>query len=130
MSVKLKTLLREEIEAEITALDELEFGGETHKVAVDGVTKLLDKYNDMEKMELEFQDKAAAREAENELKEKEMEDERKDRLVKNGLTLGSIVTGVGLTVWGTIKSIEFEKEGTITTIMGRGFIQKLLPGKK
>lgn len=130
MSVqKIKTLLKDEIETELNTMGDIEFGGEQHKLAVDSVGKLLDKLNDMEKMELEYQDKAAARDMEHELELKKMDDERKDRIVKNGLTLTSVVTGIGLTVWGTLKSIEFEKEGTITTIMGRGFIQKLLPKK-
>ena len=129
MSTKIKTMLKDEIAAEFEAMDGIEFAGEQHKLAVDSVSRLLDKYNDMERMELEYQDKAAARDIEHELELKKIDDERKDRNIKNGLTLASILSGAGLTIWGTIKSINFEKEGTITTIMGRGFIQKLLPKK-
>ena len=129
MGVNIKTLLKEEIEAEFKAMDQIDFAGEQHKLAVDSVSKLLDKLNDMEKTDLEYQDKAAARDMEHELELKKMDDERKDRNIKNGLTLASLISGAGLTIWGTIKSINFEKEGTITTIMGRGFIQKLLPKK-
>lgn len=61
-----------------------------------------------------------------ELKKKQIRDERIDKIVKNVLTGVSIVSGCALTVWGTKKSFEFENTGTITTIMGRGFINKLL----
>ena len=61
--------------------------------------------------------------------QKEIEDEKKDRKVKNILTGVSVIGGFALTVWGTCKSIKFEETGSFTTIMGRGFIQKLLPKK-
>ena len=129
MSMKIKNLLKEEIAAEFEALDEIEFGGEQHKLAVDSVSKLLDKLTDMERMELEFQDKAAARDEENDIKLQAMKDEKRDRIIKNSLTLLSVGGSIVLAIWGTNKSIKFEETGTITTIMGRGWIQKLLPKK-
>ena len=63
------------------------------------------------------------------LKFKQFNDEQRDRLVRNAIAIAGIVVPSIITVWGTLKSIEFEKEGTITTIMGRGFINKLLPKK-
>ena len=57
------------------------------------------------------------------------EDEKRDRRIKNGITIAGIVIPSIITIWGTIKSLNFEKEGTVTTIMGRGFINKLLPKK-
>ena len=57
------------------------------------------------------------------------EDEKRDRRIKNGITIAGIVIPSLITIWGTIKSLNFEKEGTVTTIMGRGFINKLLPKK-
>ena len=58
-----------------------------------------------------------------------MEEEKKDRLVKNCISIGGIVLPVAVTIWGTLKSLKFEESGTVTTIMGRGFINKLLPKK-
>lgn len=34
-----------------------------------------------------------------------------------------------LTVWGTVVTFRFEKTGTITTQMGRNFINRLMPKK-
>ena len=68
-------------------------------------------------------------EAEQKLKLKQMEEDKKDRLIKNCMTAAGIVIPSVLTIWGTLKSLEFEKTGTVTTIMGRGFINKLLPRK-
>ena len=127
--MSVKRLLNEEIVSEIENLNKVPLGSEEHKIAADALAKLLDKSIEMDKLDLEYQDKVESREAANNLKLAEIEEEKKDRRVKNVLTGVSVIGGFALTVWGTIKSIEFEKNGTITTIMGRGFIQKLLPKK-
>lgn len=127
--MSVKHLLNEEIVSEIENLNKVPLGSEEHKIAADALAKLLDKSIEMDKLDLEYQDKVESREAANNLKLAEIEEEKKDRRVKNVLTGVSVIGGFALTVWGTIKSIEFEKNGTITTIMGRGFIQKLLPKK-
>lgn len=127
--MSVKHLLNEEIVSEIENLNKVPLGSEEHKIAADALAKLLDKSIEMDKLDLEYQDKADSREAANNLKRIEIEEEKKDRRVKNVLTGVSVVGGFAVTVWGAIKSLEFEKTGTITTIMGRGFIQKLLPKK-
>lgn len=63
------------------------------------------------------------------LKAKLAEDEKKGRVVRDIITAAGIVLPIAVTIWGTKKSFEFEKEGTITTILGRGFVNKLLPKK-
>ena len=127
--MNVKTLLDEEIVSEIENLNKVPLGSEEHKIAADALAKLLDKSIEMDKLDLEYQDKADSREAANNLKRLEIEEEKKDRRVKNVLTGVSVIGGFAVTIWGAIKSLEFEKTGTITTIMGRGFIQKLLPKK-
>ena len=130
--MKVKELLTEEIERQLGSLDEIALCSEENTTAIDSVTKLLDRLNEMEKTELESLDKIKSREIEkleHELKMKQAEEERRDHVVKNTLTAVSVIGGFAVTIWGTLKSIEFEKEGTITTIMGRGFINKLLPKK-
>ena len=127
--MRIDTLLNEEIRKEIENLKTIEAGTEQYKIAVDGVTKLLDRSIEMDKVTLEFDERAESRETDADLRLKQMNDEKKDRWIRNTLTAVGIIVPTVVTVWGTVKSIEFEKEGTITTIMGRGFIQKLLPKK-
>lgn len=127
--MRIDTLLNEEICKEIENLKTIEAGTEQHKTAVDCVTKLLDRSIEMDKVTLEYDERAESRETDADLRVKQMEDEKKDRWIRNILTGLGIGIPAALTVWGTVKSIEFEKDGTITTIMGRGFIQKLLPKK-
>lgn len=127
--MKVETLLNEEIQEEFEELGKLEVGTEKYKIAVDGLTKLCDRAIELEKFKAETELKQDQQNVDAELRAEQLKDERKDRVVKNVLTGAGIGIPALLTVWGTLKSINFEKTGTITTIMGRGFIQKLLPKK-
>ena len=127
--MKIETLLRDEIAGEFGELKKMEVGSDTYKTAVDGITKLVDRAIELEKLEVEMQDKAESREIDTELRVQQMEEDRKDRFVRNIIAAAGIIVPTLVTIWGTKKSIEFEKEGTFTTIMGRGFINKLLPKK-
>ena len=123
--MSIQTLLNEEIKNEFEDLKKMELGSETYKTTVDGLTKLVDRAIELEKIDVEQNEAYENRQVEL----SKIEDDRKDRWVRNILTGAGIIIPTAVTVWGTIKSINFEKEGTITTIMGRGFIQKLLPKK-
>ena len=125
----IETLLHEEIQDGFDALSRMERGTETHKTTVDEVAKLFDKAIEIEKLEMEAKEREKAREIEASLKRAQMEEDRKDRRVKNGIAIGGIVLPLAVTIWGTCKTFRFEETGTVTTMMGRGFINKLIPKK-
>lgn len=127
--MSVKDLLIEEIERLIGSMEDIPMCSPEYKQAAEDLAKMLDRLNEMDRIENEHLDKNLTREIETQLKVEQMSDERKDRIVKNVLTGVSVVGGFAITIWGTIKSIKFEETGTITTIMGRGFINKLLPKK-
>ena len=54
-----------------------------------------------------------------------MNEDRKKSIIQNIIDVGTLVTTVGLTVWGTFKTLKFEETGTVTTNAGRNFINKL-----
>lgn len=123
--MKIKETLYKEIEDELQALNEIKVGTDEYKSSVDGVTKLLDRAIEIEKHEAEMKEREAERIAKN----IQVAEEQKDRVVKNYISAGGVVLPLLVTIWGTLKSFKFEKDGTVTTIMGRGFINKLLPKK-
>ncbi len=127
--MSIKTLLEKEINDEFEELGKTAIGSEEYKTTVDGLAKLMDRAIELEKFEAERKDRIDHQDREMDLKERQAADEKKDRKIKNWLAAAGIIIPSGLTIWGTIKSIKFEQEGTITTIMGRGFINKLLPKK-
>lgn len=129
MNLEIEKKLHEEISREIDILEGMEEGTESYKALVDGVTKLADRAIAIDRFNAEVEEKVETQKFENELRLKQMKEERIDRIVKNCLTAVGIILPIGVTIWGTKASFEFEKEGTITTIMGRGFIGKLLHKK-
>lgn len=135
-----KELLCNEIGRESNKLWNMDPGTEQYKIAVDGFAKLLDRMIEIEKSEKEFNLKKDNLNAEldlkkeqlindNNFKEKQLAGEKNDRFWKHFLTGASIVVSAAVTIWGTVVSLNFEKEGTVTTIVGRGFINKTLPKK-
>lgn len=127
--MKIETMLHNEIQNEFEELKRMQLGDEAYRTTVDGLAKLIDRAIEIDKFNAEHQERIDAREIENDLKLKQMAEEKKDRVVKNGLTLAGVIVPVGVTIWGTLKTLKFEETGTVTTMMGRGFINKLLPKK-
>ena len=127
--MSIKTLYEVEIESEFEKLAGMEPGSNEHRAMVDSITKLTDRAIEMEKFDVESQEKDNSRKFEEDLKLKQAKDEKLDRIVKNCISVAGIVLPICLAVWGTKTSLKFEEEGTITTTIGRGFINKLLPKK-
>lgn len=117
--MNIDNLVQEEIGAEFRYLNDRDPGTEEYKVTVDGLTKLMDRAIEMKKFDIENSDK-----------KRQMEDERKDRFVKNVISIAGIIIPSLITIWGTVVSLKYDEKGVIpTTIIGRGFVNKLLPKK-
>ncbi len=127
--MNIETLLYDEIETLFEKLRTVTPGSDEHKAITDELAKLMDRAIEIDKVNNDCKDKTEIRENEQALKQQQFEDEKRDRLVKNILTAAGIVLPLIVTIWGVKVSLKFEEEGTFTTIMGRGFIQKLLPKK-
>lgn len=124
-----EVLLNDEIQSELKALEDLSLGTDEYEKTVNGLTKLMDRSIELQKIKAEADNNEANREVDSELKMMQMADEKKDRRVKNILTGLGIAIPSGVAIWGTLKSFKFEETGTITTILGRGWINKLIPKK-
>lgn len=113
------TKLNVEIEEKFDELAKLDPTTKEYSAAVDSVTKLMDRAIEIEKLE--------SSETQN---EKQMEEDRKSRLVKNCIDVGSVVLPLAVTVWGAKASFKFEETGTITTSVGRKFMDKIISWKR
>lgn len=111
----LKTILDVEIEERSAKLANLEPGTKEYSDAVDGLTKLMDRRIEIEKFE------AAEAQSEQQLKE-----ERKSRLSKNLIDIGLGLAGLGLTAWGMCVSIQFEKDDSFTSQLGKRSLDRIL----
>ena len=113
------TKLNVEIEEKFDELAKLDPTTKEYSAAVDSVTKLMDRAIEIEKLE--------SSETQN---EKQMEEDRKSRLVKNCIDIGSVVLPLAVTIWGAKASFKFEETGTITTSVGRKFMDKIISWKR
>ena len=127
--MELKTLLKTEIQDEISELGKISLGTDEYKATVEGVSKLLDKAIELEKIEVECAEKANDRAINAEIQVERLKLERRDKIVGHVLTGVSLLSGVVLTVWGTYKTLKFEETGTVTTFAGKSFINKLFSRK-
>lgn len=111
-------LLNNEIQSEFEKLKEMEIGSEQYKATVDGLTKLVDRAVKVEELNIEHENKI-----------EQMQEDKLDRRIKNGIAIGGIIIPSLITIWGTLKSLKFEETGSITTGPGREFIKRLFHKK-
>lgn len=132
MTNEIKEKLDKEIESELDILAETDISSDSYKTTVECIAKLIDKRNEIDKIELEMakQRLSEQKEMDANIKERELNEyNKKNQLITHAISIGSILIPVFVTVWGTYKTLKFEETGSVTTIMGRGFINKLIPKK-
>ena len=117
-----ETLLHEEIANGFEQLESVKKGTDEYEKIVNAQTKLLDKAIEIDRINFEHEEKLK----EQELKEKELEVEKKDKIIKNSLTGVSVIGGLITTWHWAKKSLQFEETGTVTTAVGRNFINKAI----
>ena len=127
--MNIEELLDEDLVSEMQKLRTTKYDDQAYGTVSNTVGMLMDKKIEMEKVNNECEDKTEIRENDQAMKMRQLEDDKKDRLIKNAIGVAGIVLPLLVTIWGTKVSLKFEEEGTFTTIMGRGFINKLLPKK-
>lgn len=123
--MSMQTMLDEEIKRELGVLKTLNPGEENHKTAVGGLTQLMDRAIELKKLDAASYEEIT-RELELDLKKEQMREDKKDRIVKYVMTGAKDAAIIVITIWGTVASINFEREGTITTSAGRKHLNKLL----
>ena len=127
--MEIEQLLQDEIKDELQGLSTLELGSDQYKVTTDGITKLMDRAIEMNKLNNELDERQTNRNEDLNLKYRQVDAEIRDRKIKNVITV--VISGVGtiVTIWGTLKTLKFEEVGTVTTMAGRNFINNLFKRK-
>ena len=130
--MSIKTQLEDEIREEFEALRKIEVGSDTYRATVEGLTKLVDRKIEMDKVEVDARERVIKRNDDNEFKEMQLADDRKDRAIKNGLTVATLVITTGTTIWGILKSlkIEFKDNEMVTSTVGKELMKKVILFKK
>lgn len=126
---ELRKALHTEIQDEFTALKDESIGTDEYKTTADSLVKLIDRAIEIEKIVTDYELKNVAREVETDLKLRQMDADKNDRIVKYGLTIGEVAAYIALVVWGTKGTFKFEETGSFTSDAGREFIRKVLTPK-
>lgn len=124
--MNVKKSLECEIEKRFEEMDEVRSNAEEDKVAVHNLTELIDRKIEMEKLEIERIDKINNKELEYDLKMRQMKEDKTNRWTRDVTNWVNLGLGAGMFIWGTIASINFEREGTFTTTAGRNNIKRVL----
>ena len=100
---EIETLWDTKIKNELELLATSNIETDEYENRIEGIGKMMDKKLEMKKFEAD----------------------KRDRLVKNIISCAGIGLPLIVTIWGTLVSLNFEKDGIVTTGAGRGFISKL-----
>ena len=118
-----KTLLRDQIERDLKELGRVKVGSEEYQKGADGIQKLVNSLNEMEKNDIERRNFDVKLESDEALRVKELDTDKKDRLIKNVINFGLGAASLVVLVWGTKVNWRYEKEGYIpSTNPGRMFV--------
>lgn len=114
----IEKMLHEEITNDFEKLHEVEFGTDEYRTGAETIVKMYDRAIELKKIESDA-----------ELKKAEQKNEKRNRWIGHAITVVTTAAGLMLTVWGTKTTLKFEETGTVTTTMGRGFLNRLMPKK-
>ena len=124
--MSVKDMLEAEIKAVLESIEDMDPKTDEYKKAADELTKLMDRLNEMEKIELESE------RATNEhyIKLAQFRCDKKYRMIDTVVKVIGIAVPAILTVWGTAVTLKYDEKGIFpSTNIGRGFINNLLPKK-
>jgi hypothetical protein len=120
-------LLGEEIVDEFKELKKLDVGSDKHKMAVDSIMKLVDRKIELEKTQIEHDEKITSREAEQEIKEAQLKAEKRNNFAKNAIAVGTTVVTVGSGLLVAFVTLKYDEKGVFpTNIPGKQAISKFI----
>lgn len=125
-----RSLLEEEIKAEIKRLGSLESGSSEHTTAVDSLTKLYKLKLEEDKNTYERLDKIENREIDQESKTAQMAESVKDRYFRFGMAAAELVLPLMFYGVWMRRGFKFEQDGTFTSQTFRGLFSRFRPTKK
>lgn len=129
MDKEIDELLDEEIRNEIERLSYFESGSEEKLKAIKGIAELYKLKIDEYRASAEAIDKEERRKSEDSLKSVELDDNKKDRLIKMCLAGAELVLPlIFYAVWMR-RGLKFEETGTFTSTTFRGLFNRFRPTK-
>ena len=141
LEVSLEDKLERQVENGLNKMNNSDTGSEEYKATAELTLKCIDKLIDIQRTNNRLEQEIEKQEKEIELKERELiikeeeiKEQKKDRKVKNVITVCGVVIPALITVKElnlskkiALAAFEFEKEGTVTSLMGRQALMRFIP---
>lgn len=123
-SVNIENLLYDAIGESFENYHGEELGSEKRKAAHNETTQLLDRAIELERIELEREEKAAARKSEELFKERQMQFDK--RKIATDIGVGFVKTVANMLFTGAVikYSMKFEKTDSFTSTAGREYVKR------
>lgn len=61
------------------------------------------------------------------MREKELAEEGKREKIRNGITIGTFVISTCVSVYAILRTFRFDENGTVTSTLGRGILNGIIP---
>lgn len=123
--MSIERAMRDEVMNELKEVGKMELGSDQHVKTVGAINSMLDRLGesqklDNEKKRLEIEERKSLIEA------ARIESEKRDRAVKNGITIGTTLAFALIQIGANIASMRFEQGYTHTTEAGKNSSRTLL----
>lgn len=126
-------MLEDTVAHHIDYIDGLTPGSEEYNKAISTLDTLYKPWLEIKKVESEYDDRISQRIHEKEMREAELEQKEKFDKLASGIQLGLGILGVigPIVAYGvtTNQVLQFEKTGTVTSLVGRNHFGKIRPTK-
>lgn len=107
--MSMEDLLRTEVEANLENMKDLELGSKEYESAVESTCKLVDRVISIDRNADDYDLKDKAREADIEVKNIQLEKDKRNQMIQNGITVGSIVVSTAVTNLGNISIFQIRE---------------------
>lgn len=116
--MSIEKAMYDEVMNELEAVKKMELGSDQHVKTVGVVNSLVDRLGESQKLDNEAKRL--------EIEERKLDGEKRDRTIKNIITIGTNVLFLGVTIWANIDSKRFEQGFTHTTESGKNSSRTLV----
>lgn len=129
MEEEIKSLLEEEIDAQIRELSSLQAGSKEKSSAIDDLTKLYKLKIEETKTKWEINDRYDNRDSDIQLKKDQLAEQVRDRYFRLGIEAAGIVLPLMFYAVWMKRGFKFEENGTYTSTTFRGLFNRFRPTK-
>lgn len=118
-------MIEDELEHQVSEMKRYEVGSKEYETAAKAISVLHNIIQESKKLEIDTDMKNITLENEYDVKSKQADENKRNRLWNTVVEIGGIVIPAVITIWGTKTTLRFEADGTPTSITSRSILPRL-----